>query len=66
MDKQKDSKINSINASLLTKFIYYENGNLKHEWNFINGQLHGLHSAWYKNGDKWYERIYNNQSLIWY
>jgi len=43
-----------------TKREYYCNGQLMYEWNYINGQLHGLCKGWYSNGQLMYEWNYIN------
>ena len=31
---------------------YYENGNKKSEFNYVNGVKHGKQTEWYENGEK--------------
>ena len=37
---------------------WYENGKLKYEIPYHQGQLHGIEKWWRKNGQIWYENYY--------
>jgi len=39
---------------------WYSNGQLWYEWNFVNGQRHGVSKGWYSNGQLAYENNYVN------
>ena len=39
---------------------YYDDGQLRYEWNYVNGQRHGLCKGWHENGQLWYEDKYVN------
>ncbi len=73
-NKTKATSLNDLRDSdccseLLTKYNskkqsdgwfrrYWENGNLRYEWRFVNGKQNGVSRAWWPNGDLKNERIY--------
>lgn len=46
-----------------TERAYYDNGNLKHNIEFLKGQFHGKFITYYKNGNKKLEANYKNGIL---
>ena len=38
--------------------VWHDNGQIKSECSFVNGEIHGKYSAWYDNGRKLYEINY--------
>ena len=45
----------SFNSYGETETDYYENGQIKSEWNFKDGKFDGKRTMWYANGQKEYE-----------
>ena len=43
---------------------YYENGQLRYEEQYHQGQLHGTVKVWYENGQLEYEEQYHQGKLI--
>ena len=43
--------------------LWHENGELKSEWNYVNGKQEGLSRDWYENGELWLERNYVNGKI---
>ena len=39
---------------------WYENGQMKYEWTYKDGERDGLWNSWFEDGQKWYERTYKD------
>ena len=37
---------------------WYENGQLKYEYPYVDNKLHGLRKGWYENGQLSFENLY--------
>lgn len=62
------AKYRNINGK---KIIYYPNGQIEYEWNYINGYQHGVQKGWHENGQLSFEQNYisdhmDGKQISWY
>ena len=43
---------------------YWENGQLSHEYPYVDGKAHGLCRRWRENGQLWSIDLYNNGAHV--
>jgi len=64
-DNEHKVTIEFLNDSAFSAKVreYYKNGNIRWEYDYRNGKLHGKYIRWYENGNKQWEYDYQNGKL---